>query len=227
MADDLLTPQGPSVDGTEVMVWHQPSGKMLPLWTARSLDKAALNDAAYPSSPPFGVHPDAVADAAVDNNEMTRVAEAKEREAMHLDPLPDEPSQGGDCGDDCGDDCHESGNEPEKRDDGKLAKARGLAAKRDEGERSEPEEPPREEASEDEDVPEDGDLDDPEEPDDPEEAALQRILGELSRLDERMSALEASRAARLKLDRLVDAEIERQRDQMPPSAEKPLPPLPN
>jgi hypothetical protein len=137
--------------------------------------------------------------------------EQREAREMHLDPAED-------C--DACDDCREG----EKRDDGKIAKALGVIGKGDEGE---PEKPPRALASEDQEPPEDDPPeDDPDDPD-PEEMALQRILAELSRLDQRVTALQEARDARLKLDRAVDAEIERQRDQMPPTAEKPLPALPN
>jgi hypothetical protein len=124
------------------------------------------------------------------------VVEGEEKEAreMHLDE-PVKPSE--DCG-----------QEENERADNKLAIAKAVAH-RDEGE-DEPEE-----LSE-PDLPED----DP----DPEEQVLREVLASLSRLDERMTALESSRAERLALD----AEIERHLDEMtPPTPEKPMPALPS
>jgi hypothetical protein len=175
---DTLMPRGPSVDGTEVMVWHEPSGQMLPLWTARSLDKAALNDANYPSAPPFGVHPDAVV-AATANPPRVRYAEQKEEAGMRQGEGGSENGS-----EDCGDDCNEG------RTDKAMAVARGVV-KRDQ-------EPPEDDPEDDPDLEED-------EPD-LEEAILVKVLECMQRFGGKLDELEALRARNRELERMFAAE---------------------
>jgi hypothetical protein len=177
-ADNQLMPRGPSVGDQEVLVWHEPSGQMLPLWTARSLDKAALNDAKYPSAPPFGVHPDAVVAAPVN---PPRVRDAEQKEEAEMRQGSGRSQDCGDCGDDCG---NEGRGEERRKDAGSLKMAKAVAGRGDQ----EPEPDLEEEES------------------DPEEEVLQQVLACMERFSGKLDELEELRARNAELERVFAVE---------------------
>lgn len=85
----------------ERIVWHAELG-YVPEWTAKTFDKAKINDRVYP-------------DAASDepgNEARVKWAEKREREEMNLDA----PEPGADCKDCCGD-CSEGEKEEKRKDE--------------------------------------------------------------------------------------------------------------
>lgn len=122
--DAILMPKLNRSGGEQVIVWHQPSGKYLPLWTARSLDKAAVNDMVYPDAAPGG--------------------------EAHLRALGVEEPGEGDCGD-CGEADRALVIPRIRRRDKALAVAQGVLARDEEPEEPEPEDQDEEAAGADED----------------------------------------------------------------------------